>query len=185
MARPPKGKELLEQAKEALSKAKTADELREVQAVVLPLEMGLTLKQTAEATGRSVRWVSQARRGYLEQAGSVLPSKPGKGGRRRQNMSPEAEARFLAPFLEEAKHGGVLVVNDIHRALQDTLGRKVALSSAYNLLHRHGWRKLAPLKRHVEADVAAQEDWKKNSASESVVSHRDGRKKRRKTAPCE
>jgi hypothetical protein len=34
--------------------AKTADELRTAQAVVLPLELGLSLAQTAQAIGRSV-----------------------------------------------------------------------------------------------------------------------------------
>ena len=43
------------------------------------------------------------------------------------------------------------------------MGRKTALSSVYYLLHRNGWRKLAPDKRHVKTDVVAQEDWKKNS----------------------
>jgi transposase len=57
----------------------------------------------------------------------------------------------------------VLVVSVIHNALEQRLGRKVVLASAYNLLHRHGWRKLAPDKRNVEADVQAQEEWKKNS----------------------
>ncbi|WP_425286994.1 winged helix-turn-helix domain-containing protein [Nitrosomonas communis] len=30
------------------------------------------------------------------------------------------------------------------------------------MLHRHGWRKLAPDKRHPKADVLAQDEWKKN-----------------------
>ena len=31
------------------------------------------------------------------------------------------------------------------------IGRKVALASAYNLLHRHNWRKLATDKRNVKS----------------------------------
>ncbi|MDR0250284.1 MAG: winged helix-turn-helix domain-containing protein [Burkholderiales bacterium] len=42
----------------------------------------------------------------------------------------------------------------------------MALSSVYNLLHRHGWRKLAPDKRHPKSDPQAQEEWKKNSTSD-------------------
>lgn len=176
MARTPRGHELLSQAKEALAKARTADELRELQAVIFPLEMGFSLKQTAMATGRSIRWVTTARNTYIKEGRPVLPAKPGKGGRRRQNLSPEEEGEFLAPFFEKARQGGILVVSDIHRALEEKLGRKVALSSAYNLLHRHGWRKLAPDKRHIQADVAAQEAWKKNSARPSPRPHRDGKK---------
>jgi len=65
--------------------------------------------------------------------------------------------------LDQARSGGVLVVSVMHKALEQHLGRKVALASAYNLLHRHGWRKLAPDKRHVKADIQVQEDWKKTS----------------------
>jgi hypothetical protein len=78
-------------------------------------------------------------------------------------MTKDEEEIFLRPFLEKARNSGVLVVNDIHRALEQHLGRKVALASAYNLLHRHNWRKLAPDKRHVKADLQVQDDWKKNS----------------------
>ena len=70
---------------------------------------------------------------------------------------------MITGLLETAKGGGVLVVSSIRQALEDKLGRKVALSSVYNLLHRHGWRKLAPDRRHPRADVQAQEDREKNS----------------------
>lgn len=163
MARPSSGKEVLKKVRESLSKVRTADELRQAQAVVLPLELGLSLEQTALVIGRSVRRTSQLR-SELIQAGGTLPvQKPSHGGRRRENMSPEEEALFLAPFLEEAKKGGILVVSRIKQAWEKRLGRKVALASTYNLLHRHGWRKLAPDKRHAKTDVAAQIEWKKNS----------------------
>jgi hypothetical protein len=41
------------------------------------------------------------------------------------------------------------------------LGHEVALASAYNLLHRHNWRKLVPDKCHSQSDPLAQEEWKK------------------------
>ena len=50
-------------------------------------------------------------------------------------------------------------MRDIKQALDAHLGRAVALSSVYNVLHRHNWRKLAPDKRHVKADSEAQADW--------------------------
>ena len=94
-------------------------------------------------------------------------------------MTPQEEAAFLAPFFDQAKVGGILVVGEIKRALDARLGRQVALASAYNLLHRHGWRKLAPDKRHPQADVAAQEDWKKNSKTSSAKSTKRGQAKGR------
>lgn len=70
-------------------------------------------------------------------------------------MSLEEEREFLAPFLEQAATGGVLVVGQIKAALDKRMGREVALASAYNLLHRHNWRKLAPDKRHPQSDPLA------------------------------
>jgi transposase len=163
MARVARGHDVLDRAKRSIAEAKTVGELRAAQAVVLPLECGLSLARTADAIGVSVRWVSALRNRYLRIARGEEAPKPGRGGRRRQNLTPDREAEFLAPFLESAKAGGVLVAGPIHQALEARLGRKVALSSVYNLLHRHGWRKLAPDKRHPQSDPQAQEAWKKNS----------------------
>jgi transposase len=159
MARKASGKDVLEAAKAQLAEAKTAEQLRQAQAVVFPLEFGLSLEQTAKAIGLSVGWACQLRTRFVREGGGVQSI---RGGRRRENLTREDEVAFLAPFFEKAKVGGILIVGEIKQALDARLGRTVALASAYNLLHRHGWRKLAPDKRHPQADVAAQEEWKKN-----------------------
>jgi transposase len=167
----------LEIAKSSLPKAKTIEGLRKLQAVVLPLEFGLTLEQTAQATGVTVGWVSQLRNRFIREDGRFDDERPKRGGRYRQNMHREEEERFLAPFLEKASSGGILVVTEIKEALDKRLGRKVALSSTYNLLHRHNWRKLAPDKRHPQSDIQVQDDWKKNSRTHLPKSAKIGRKK--------
>ena len=179
MARRASGEEWLNEAKACLAKAKTVEELRQAQAVVLPLEFGLSLQQTAQAIGVSVGWACQLRRRFVREGGASGPSRTRPGGRRRENMSREEEALFLAPFFEKAKVGGILIVGEIKQALDARLGRKVALASAYNLLHRHGWRKLAPDKRHPQADVATQETWKKNSPTSFRKSTGSGKAKGR------
>ena len=179
MARPSRGQEVLTEAKECLKKAKTAEELRKAQAVVLPLELGLTLQQTAAVIGKSVRMTSQMRSEFIHNGCSRHVGKLSWGGRRRQNMLHEEETAFLAPFLEEAKRGGILIVGQIKQELEKHLGRSVALASVYNLLHRNGWRKLAPDKRNPKSDVEAQEEWKKNSLISSRKSIDNGRKKGR------
>jgi len=92
-------------------------------------------------------------------------------------MSKEEEVAFLAPFLNKAVQDGILVAGEIKRALNVYLGREVPLSSVYNLLHRHNWRKLAPDKRRRKADVEAQAEWKKNSRNSSVRSTTSGQGK--------
>lgn len=172
-----RGHEVLEQARAQLIEAKTVEQLRQAQAVILPLSYGLSLEQTADALGISVSWTCKLRTRFAR--GDVVDPKAKCGHRPRQNMSREEEAAFLAPFLEEAKTGGVLMVNGIKRALDRRLGREVALSSVYHLLHRHGWRKLAPDKRHPQADVPTQEAWKKNSKLPSRKSTGSGERKDR------
>jgi transposase len=162
MARKARGSDLLEQARGFLSKAKTAEELRQAQSVVMPLEFGFSLEQTARTIGVSPGWACQLRNSFIREGGIPLKTKSSRGGRRRENMSLEEEKAFLEPFFDKAKVGGILVVSEIKDALDQRLGRNVALASAYNLLHRHDWRKLAPDKRHPKSDADAQEEWKKN-----------------------
>ena len=164
MSRTASGREVLDRAKACLKEARTIEELRQAQAVLLPLEFGLTLPQVAQALGVSPSWACRLRTRFVREGQLNAPSRSAScGGRRRENLSPAEEAEFLAPFLEPARTGGIVVVRVIKPALEARLGRPVALASVYNLLHRHGWRKLAPDKRHPKTDVAAQEDWKKNS----------------------
>ena len=164
MARPASGKEVLAEAKEALAKARTVKELRQAQAVILPLELGFSMDQVAAVIGVSRSWACQLRMGFIRSGGAQAATKRKQGGRRRENMSKaEEESTFLAPFLDKAVQGGILVVGEIKNALEQRLGRKTALASIYNLLHRHNWRKLAPDKRHPKTDVEAQVEWKKNS----------------------
>ena len=161
MARPAKGTEALENAIECLEKARAADELRICQAVIFPLKLKMTTEETASYIGRSVTWTTRSRNAFIKNGGFV--KKPKRGGRKRENLSPNEEKVFLEPFFEKARTGGILIVNEIHQALEERLGRKVALASTYNLLHRNNWRKLAPDKRHVKTDPQEQERWKKNS----------------------
>jgi len=163
MARPVRGADVLELALEMVARARTVEELRQAQAVALPLRFGLSLEQTAQAIGRSVVWTCRLRNRFLsgETCGDGQRQRP--GGRRRQIMTPEQEREVLQPFLERARRGGILVVPQIKGELEAKLGRTMALSSVYNVLHRHGWRKLAPDKRHPQSDALAQAEWKKNS----------------------
>jgi transposase len=160
MARRAGGHQFIEKAKELLVNAKTAKEVRQAQAVILPLEFNMSLEQTSAITGVSRNWVNQLRNEFIHANGTAQSNKS-HGGRRRENMSPADEALFLAPFIEKAKVGGILVVTEIKDALEARLGRTVALASVYNLLHRNDWRKLVPDKRHPKSDPEAQEVFKK------------------------
>jgi transposase len=161
MARIASGIEMLECAKQAIASAQTIEQLRQAQAVVLPLEYGLSIEETAKAIGVSKGWACNLRVKFIEGQAIKPDAKPARGGRKRENLAAAEEIEFLATFFERASNGGILVVSEIRDALEKKLGRSVALASVYNLLHRHNWRKLAPDKHHPQSDPEAQVEWKK------------------------
>jgi hypothetical protein len=132
----------VELAQSRIKKTRDAGELRVLLSVLLPLCFGLSTEETARVVGRSPRWVTQARNAYIRCPDRSKESVPQP--RNRAAMSLEEEEAFLAPFFAQAKEGRLLVVGSLHQALEEPLGRKVALATAYNLLHRHGWRQRTP-----------------------------------------
>lgn len=178
MARIARGNEVVDSALQVIANAVTVEQLRQAQAVVLPLRFQMSLEQTAQVTGLSVGWVSKLRNRFIQGKPTGDGHEPARGGRRRQNFTVEQEAEALKPFLQQASEGGILVVGQIKPQLEAALGRTMALSSVYTLLHRHNWRKLAPDKRHPQSDPAAQEEWKKNSQKRSRKSAKGGKTSR-------
>ena len=75
--------------------------------------------------------------------------------------------RLMQSLSAAQNAGSILVVGRVKTELEAALGRPMALSSVYNLLHRHGWRKLTPDKRHPQSDPLAQQERRKNLPSES------------------
>ena len=162
MARKAGGTEQLEVAMERLKKAKTATELRAAQAIVLPLALGLSLEQTALAIGRSVGVTCRMRTLYDPVTGDEKKTTRRKCElRNRAKASLEQEARILDEVLREAAIGGVVIVPPLKPAVEARLGKPLALSTLYQMLARHGWRKLAPDKSHPQAGPAARDAWKK------------------------
>jgi hypothetical protein len=176
MARIARGEEVVDSAMQVIANAVTVAQLRQAQAMVLPLRFEMSLAQTAEVTGLSIGWVSKQRNRFIQGKAVGDNTVPARGGgRRRQNFTLEEEAAVLNPFLEQARQGGILVVGQIKHHLEEALGRPMSLSSLYTLLHLHDWRKLAPDKRHPQSDPVAQEEWKKNSSKRSKTPVKTGK----------
>lgn len=167
MARPARGGEVLDKAKEALLKARTVEEIRQAQAVILPLEYNFSMEEVAAVIGVSRGWACQLRTRFIR-SGGLPEQKRQRGGRRRENMSKEEEAIFLAPFFEQEVRCGILVVGDVKKALDARLGRKTALATVYNLLHRHHWRKSPPSKTTAPVELAVPKERKKTYRKASL-----------------
>lgn len=164
MARTAGGEGQLEWARGLLAQAKTANELRQAQAILLPLELGLNLEQTALAIGRSVSATCKLRnRPRREATGELVPKQRKAALRNRAAASLARESVILEGLLQDAAQGGVVVIPRLLPAYEKALGKPVALSTLYRALARHGFRKLAPDTAHPQGDPQAREDWKKNS----------------------
>lgn len=145
MSRPPSGVEHLDEARALLERAKTADELRTAQAVLLPLVLGLSMEQTALAIGRSPSAACAMRMRFFRIAeGSAEPPRSKRELRNRANATLEQEHRMLVAVCGRAHHAGSTLVPRLKEAMEAQCGRSVALSSVYRLLQRHGWSRVAP-----------------------------------------
>lgn len=166
MSRKAKHSEVVVQAAQTAAKTATSlQELRRAQSILLPVLFGATLPQTAEALGLSRATVCRLQATFLvkEPLPEGTAAKGTWGGRRRCWLTREEEKEFLAPWLEQAAQGRLVVISPLRAALAQRLGRSVRAPVVYRMLARHGWRKLAPDTKHPKSDPITQEAWKKNS----------------------
>lgn len=164
MARTAGGGTDLAWAREQVAKARSADELRQAQAILLPLALGCSLEQTAVAIGRSVSLTCKLRNRRRRERANELPVRKSKRAlRHRAAATLVQEAAVLDHVLAGAARGGVVVIPRLKPAFEKALGRTVALSTFYRVLARHGWRKLAPDTAHPKGAPSRRKAFKKNS----------------------
>jgi hypothetical protein len=119
MARPRRTNEqLIQRAQETVRHTQDAAQLRQALAVLLPAQTQTTLEQTARLLGVGRATVPRLQARFRQQLANDPPAKPRQwGGRRRALMSEEQAREFLAPWAEQAKKGGVLVLSPMRAAL--------------------------------------------------------------------
>src|SRR5271157_5770440 len=128
--------------------------------MILLRESGMTQPAIAEAMGVSLSTVNRAHTAYDHGGLKALKPKP-IGGRQRENMTLAEEKALLNRFAKAAGAGEMLNIHDIKAAYEKAIGHETGNSTVYNLLGRHGWRKLMPRPFHPKRDIAAQNAFKK------------------------
>jgi transposase len=147
-----------------LQEARSKAEYQRVQCVWLRATLSLSSRQIAEALGWQASSVRHVQARYFAKGEEALRDQP-HGGRYHAHFTREEEQELLAPFLEKAHAGEVVIIAPIQQAYEEQLGHPVHHSIIYRALHRQGWRKVQPRPRHPKANVAAQEEFKKTSRS--------------------
>ena len=128
----------LEEAQAALKQARTADQLRRAQCVWMRLSLGMNAFQIAKAVGWSVWSVRGVQSAYRRKGAKAFEG-PGRGGRRYEVLTRDAETDLLNRLRAEAWPNIVLEFRDIHQAVERAAGRTVAPSTVHRMLTRHGW----------------------------------------------
>ena len=78
-------------------------------------------------------------------------------------MTIATEKAVLARFAKAAGAGEMLNIHELKLAYERAIGHKTSSSTVYDLLGRHGWRKLMPRPFHPQQDIAAQNAFKKTA----------------------
>ena len=120
----------------------------------------MTQPAIAAAMGVSLSTVNRAHMAYDRGGIKALKSKP-CGGRKRENMKFAEERALLAQFAKAAGAGEMLNIHDLKRAYEKAIGHETSNSTVYNLLARHGSRKLMPRPHHPKRNLKAQAAFKK------------------------
>ena len=152
-------KKQIRQLKTALRWKIPAAQRERIQMVLLR-ESGMTQPAIAAAMGVSLSTVNRAHMAFDHGGIKALKPKP-IGGRQRENMTLAQEKALMARFAKAAGAGEMLNIHELKAAYEKAIGHETSNSTIYNLLARHGWRKLMPRPFHPQRDLAAQHDFKK------------------------
>ena len=104
-------------------------------------------KEIAERLETSSNMISYWVRLYVKNGLNALLPKGHKGNHR--NMTFKEEEEFLTQFYEKAKLGQIIEISEIKKAYAEKVGVETkSHGHIYEILKRHGWRKIMPRSRH-------------------------------------
>jgi transposase len=89
----------------------------------------------------------------------------GRGGRRFGLLTLDEESSLLEQVRTQAERGRILTAYAVKVHIEERTGKAVSKDYLYDILHRHGWRKVMPRPQHPKADREKQEEFKKNFRS--------------------
>ena len=151
-------KDIIGKMETLMKEAKTASEVRRIQSVLLGAK-GMKSPEIVPIVGYEAPHIRRIWKQYRKDGeGCLLGERRGQV-RGRAHLSLEEEDRFLKPFLDKANEAGILFVSDIQEKYEKAHEMKVFSSVIYNLLHRHGWRKITPRPSHPKANKEKQEEF--------------------------
>lgn len=126
--------------------------------VLLAGKLKLTSQQIGTVLGVSEATVIRMNQRFRQKPESKQST---WGGRRHGVLTSEDEAAVLKGLTASAAKGEIVGAKQIKIAIEKRQGKRISLQTAYNCLHRAGWRKVVPDKVHPKADPERQDEFKK------------------------
>lgn len=129
--------------------------------VLLMHAKGKSRTEIAMRTGYSNTHISKIVAKYVDQGMSAIADNNYRGNRR--NMSIEEERNFLEKFKKQASEGQIIEISTIKKAYEEVVGHSLENSHGhiYQVLKRHGWRKVMPRSKHPKKASAEEIDTSK------------------------
>lgn len=153
-----------EELKARIKEADCLEQIKRYQVVLMRLRYPeRPVAEVAGLCGVSYKTVTQWTWIYNAEGPDALLLKGGRGGRRNALMSEGQEDSMLEELKGKAEKGRIITVASVKQAAERLLGRKLPKDYAYDMLHRHQWRKIKPHTHHPKKDDAAQTAFKKTS----------------------
>lgn len=151
----------IEDLRRRMSESVSIEQFRRYQVIFIRLTSPeMPVSRVAELCSVAYRTVTQWTWLYnrLGPDGYVLS---GRGGRRHSHLSADAEKALLDGLAAKAGKGLVITVLSVKKASEKAVGYELPKDYAYDLLNRHGWRKVMPRTHHPKKDLERQETFKK------------------------
>ena len=147
----------------AISNASSSTEVRRLQSILFRAN-GLKKELIASLLQYSSKHVQRIWSEYFKGGIESLRGKD-HGGRRHFHLDTDEERRVLANHERIAGDGKILEIDPLHKELCEKIGKKVALSTAYRIAKKHGWRKITPRPYHPKRKGKSVEYFKVFSSS--------------------
>ena len=158
-------KEQREEIRQAFGKKKRLDGSSATKITALNMRrVGSTNKEISIVTGYHPQYITDLVSLYNKKGLSAIIGNRYKSNNRR--MSFEDEATFLEQFREQAEAGLIISVTGILEKFEETTGKPSNTTTIYQLLKRHGWRKVKPRPRHPNSATEEQKDSSKKKLTQ-------------------
>ena len=151
------------QLKQLMDNVSSIDQFKRYQVIFLrKTQPKLTVAKVAEICSVSYKTVIQWTYLYNKFGAKKYILKE-RGGRRNAHLSWSKEAQLLHDLSSKSADGAIITASKIKKYAEKIIGKKLSKDYAYDLMHRHNWRKVMPHSHHPKTDVEKKNDSRKIS----------------------